>query len=162
MAFELFKTLSGYVEPAIEFLAGEKEYESGDVVGRSGGFLDLVKSGAKAYSAMSQSSEDKEAFQATEYKGPQLKRYSGQAPRGPQLGSAVTPLGLSNPRLQSILKGLADANKTYANPDLNRIAKNVQRNIPQGRRTTSIQTPRLPSAKKLAPATVRKEGIRNG
>ena len=149
---DFFKTISSWIEPAIDFIAGEKAPESyeSEVFGasrdRSGGFLGLVKAGASAYNAM-QDSKEKEAFEAVKYQRPKITRYTGRAASAQQ-SAGITPVGLR--------KFMQRAN---TNPQLSRLHQQyaVNRTIQQGRRTSGLEPARLPSATKMAPATVRKE-----
>lgn len=158
MAFELFKTISSWIEPAVDFIAGEKEYESGDVVGRSGGFLEnIVKPGAKAYVAMTEKGDDREAFQAVQYKEPKITRYTGRAARGDLPAGGIAPVGMRNPEIQTLVRNLMQ--RQYANPQMSRIQQDfgVRRTIPQGKRTLAVEAARIPSATETTIAAVRKE-----
>ena len=156
MAFDLFKTITEFIEPAVEFFAGEKEYESGDVVGRSGGFLDFAKTGLQAYKAMTDDDDDREAFQAVQYREPQITRYRGRAAPG-GLTQGVTPVGMRNPDVQTLVRNLMQRN--YSNRQMARLQQDyaIRRTIPQGKRTMAVEAARLPSVQEMAPATVRKE-----
>lgn len=158
MAFELFKTITSWVEPAIDFIAGEKEYESGDVVGRSGGFLEnIVKPGAKAYMALTEKDDDREAFQAVQYKEPRITRYTGRAARGDLPAGGVTPVGMRNPEIQTLVRNLMQ--RSYSNAQMSRIQQDygIRRTSPQGKRTLAVEAARIPSVAEMAPAAVRKE-----
>lgn len=158
MAFDLFKTITEFIEPAVEFFAGEKEYEheSGAAVGRSGGFLDFAKTGLQAYKAMTDDDDDREAFQAVQYREPQITRYRGRAAPG-GLTQGVTPVGMRNPDVQTLVRKLMQRN--YSNPQMARLQQDyaIRRTIPQGKRTMAVEAARLPSVQEMAPATVRKE-----
>ena len=157
MAFEFFKTITDYIDPVVDFLVGEKEYESGDVVGRSGGFLEkIVKPGAEAYVAMTASDKDKEAFTAPTYKEPRIRRFSGQAPRAAGQTSPLQILGASDPRVNKFLKNFTQ--KAYANADMNRLSRDlrVAMNRRQGQRTIGLEPARQPVVKEAAPAQVRR------
>lgn len=155
---KFFNTVTDYLDPVADFLLGEKEYESGDVVGpRSGGFLsDLVGKGAKAYVAMTDSDEDREAFQAPEYKEPRIRRFTGRAPTSPGQTPSAQLLGAADPRVQRMLRNLP--NRVYANPQMNRLGRDmrVAMNRRQGQRTIGLERPTTPQVKEAAPAQVRK------
>ena len=155
---KFFNTVTDYLDPALDFLLGEKEYESGDVVGpRSGGFLsDLVGKGAKAYVAMTDSDEDREAFQAPEYKEPRIRRFTGRAPTSPGQTPPAQLLGAADPRVQRMLRNLP--NRVYANQQMNRLGRDmrVAMNRRQGQRTIGLERPTTPQVKEAAPAQVRK------
>jgi len=155
---KFFNTVTEYLDPVADFLLGEKEYESGDVVGpRSGGFLsDFVTGGAKAYVAMSDSDEDREAFQAPEYKEPRIRRFTGRAPTSPGQTAAPQILGAADARVQRMLRNLP--NRVYANQQMNRLGRDtrVAMNRRQGQRTIGLERPKTPQVKEAAPAQVRK------
>lgn len=155
---KFFNTVTDYLDPVADFLLGEKEYESGDVVGpRSGGFLsDLVGKGAKAYVAMTDSDEDREAFQAPEYKEPRIRRFTGRAPTSPGQTPPAQLLGAADPRVQRMLRNLP--NRVYANQQMNRLGRDmrVAMNRRQGQRTIGLERPTTPQVKEAAPAQVRK------
>ena len=155
---KFFNTVTEYLDPVADFLLGEKEYESGDVVGpRSGGFLsDLVTGGAKAYVAMSDSDKDREAFQAPEYKEPRIRRFTGRAPTSPGQTPPTQLLGAADPRVQRMLRNLP--NRVYANQQMNRLGRDtrVAMNRRQGQRTIGLERPTTPQVKEAAPAQVRK------
>mgnify|MGYP003670920132 FL=1 len=158
---DFFKTISSWIEPAIDFIAGKKAPESyeSEVFGasrdRSGGFLGLVKAGASAYNAM-QDSKEKEALEAVKYQRPEITRYTGRAASAQQ-SAGITPVGLRNPDMQAAMRKFMQRANT--NPQLSRLHQQyaVNRTIQQGRRTSGLEPARLPSATKMAPATVRKE-----
>jgi hypothetical protein len=156
---KFFNTVTEYLDPALDFLLGEKEYESGDVVGpRGGGFLsDLVGKGAKAYVAMTDSDDDREAFQAPEYKEPRIRRFTGRAPTSPGQTAAPQILGAADARVQRMLRNLP--NRVYANQQMNRLGRDmrVAMNRRQGQRTIGLERPALPQVKEMAPAQVRKQ-----
>lgn len=157
MAFNFFKTITDYIDPVVDFLAGEKEYESGDVVGRSGGFLEkIVKPGAEAYVAMTQKDDDREAFQAPEYTPPKITRFSGRAPVSPGQQPAAQVLGATDARVQRMYRNLR--NRTYANADMSRISQDLKVAMTkrQGARTLGVEPARVPQAQEAAPAAVRK------
>ena len=158
MAFELFKTITSWIEPAIDFIAGEKEYESGDVVGRSGGFLEnIVKPGAEAYVAMTGKDDDRETFQAVQYKEPKITRYTGRAARGDLPAGGVMPVGMRSPEIQTLVRNLMQ--RSYSNAQMSRIQQDygIRRTSPQGKRTLAVEAARIPSVAEMAPAAVRKE-----
>lgn len=157
---DFLKTISSWIEPAIDFIAGEKAPESyeSEVFGESRGsegFLGLVKAGATAYNAM-QDSKEKEAFEAVKYRRPEITRYTGRAASAQQ-SAGITPVGLRNPDMQAAMRKFMQRSNT--NPQLSRLHQQyaVNRTIQQGRRTSGLEPARLPSATKMAPATVRKE-----
>jgi hypothetical protein len=156
---KFFNTVTEYIDPALDFLLGEKEYESGDVVGpRGGGFLsDLVGKGAKAYVAMTDSDDDREAFQAPEYKEPRIRRFTGRAPTSPGQTRATQPLGAADARVQRMLRNLP--NRVYANQQMNRLGRDARVSMTrrQGQRTIGLERPALPQVKEMAPAQVRKQ-----
>ena len=155
---KLWNTVESYVDPVADFLLGEKEYESGDVVGpRSGGFLDdiLGKAAKAGYAAMKDEDPD---FAPTERKEPRITRYR---PRPPSSPGGATPgsqiLGASSARFQKVMQR-ARAGHTYANSDMNRFGRNVRvaMTVRQGRMTQPLERPTMPSVKEAAPAQVRK------
>lgn len=155
---KLWNTVESYVDPVADFLLGEKEYESGDVVGpRSGGFLDdILGKGAKmAYESMKDEDPD---FAATEHKAPKITRYRPAPPSSPGGATAMRgPIGSTDPRVQKLLQN-ARRGRVYANPDMNAFGKNVRvaMNLRQGRRTQGLERAAVPSVKEAAPAAVRK------
>lgn len=153
-----FGNIGSWLDGAVDFVLGEKEYESGDVVGRSGGFLDLAKSGAKAYSAMSESDEDKEAFQATKFERPQLQRFRGRAPDA-RLSNIANPVGLQNARIETAIRKFM--NRQSSNSHMSRMQQDISvaRNIRQGRKTTGLEAPKIPAVAGMKIAPVRKESV---
>lgn len=155
---KLWNTVESYVDPIADFLLGEKDYESGDVVGpRSGGFLDsfLGKAAKAGYAAMKDEDPD---FVATEHKKPKITRYTGRPPVSPGGATAMQApmLGSADMRVQKMLRNLSS--RTYANPDMNRIGRDVRvaMNLRQGRRTMGVSPAAPPAVKEAAPAQVRK------
>ena len=156
---KLWNSIETVVDPVADFLLGEKDYESGDVVGpRSGGFLgdikDIIGVGAKFYSG----EEENPDFAATERRNTKITRYRPTAPRSP---GGATPnqqiLGASNPRFRKIMQR-ARSGYTYANSDMNSFGRNVRvaMNLRQGRRTQQLERPMTPAVKEAKPAEVRK------
>ena len=159
---KFFNTVTDYLDPVADFLLGEDVYDDDalNVVGkksRSGGFLsDLVSGGAKAYVAMTDSDEDREAFQAPEYKEPRIRRFTGRAPTSPGQAPPTQLLGAADPRVQRMLRNLP--NRVYANQQMNRLGRDmrVAMNRRQGQRTIGLERPTTPQVKEAAPAQVRK------
>lgn len=156
---KLWNTVESYVDPVADFLLGEKDYESGDVVGpRSGGFLgdikDIIGVGAKFYSG----EEENPDFAATERRNTKITRYR---PRPPSSPGGATPgsqiLGASSARFQRVMQR-ARAGHMYSNSDMNRFGRNVRvaMTVRQGRMTQPLERPTMPSVKEAAPAQVRK------
>jgi len=159
MAFDLFKTITEFIEPAVDFFTES----SADTAGPRGytrkggsGFLDFAKTGLQAYKAMTDDDDDREAFKAAQYKEPQITRYRGRAAPG-GLTQGVTPVGMRNPDVQTLVRNLM--RRQYSNPHMSRIQQDyaIRRTIPQGKRTMAVEAARLPSVQEMAPATVRKE-----
>ena len=123
----------------------------------SGDIFGFIQKGARAYTAMTDRDDDREAFEATKRTPPKITRYSGQAPRAAGLEGLRNPVGLRNPDIASALQKFI--NRTSANPHMVRMQNDimVNRNLRQGRRTVGLETPKLPTATKAKPATVRKE-----
>lgn len=160
MAFDLFKTITEFIEPAVDFFtessadtAGPKGYTR---KGGGGGFLDFAKTGLQAYKAMTDDDDDREAFQAVQYKEPQITRYRGRGAQG-GLTQGITPVGMRNPDVQTLVRNLMQRN--YSNRQMARLQQDyaIRRTIPQGKRTMAVEAARLPSVTEMAPATVRKE-----
>lgn len=123
----------------------------------SGDIFGFIQKGARAYTAMTDRGDDREAFEATKRTPPKITRYRGQAPRAAGLEALRNPVGLRNPDITSALQKFI--NRTSANPHMGRMQNDimVSRNLRQGRRTVGLETPKLPTATKAKPATVRKE-----
>ncbi len=159
--FDFLKTITNYIDPVLDFVLGEDVMTSdmarrGEGPRREGGFLEFAKSGAKAYAAMTDSDEDREAFQATEYKAPKITRFSGRAPISPGASQAVQPLGASDPRVRNLYNNLQ--RRSYANADMSRLSQNFRVNLTkrQGTRTIPLEPAKAPQAKEVAPAAIRK------
>lgn len=122
----------------------------------SGDIFGFIQKGARAYTAMTDRDDDREAFQSAQRTPPKITRYRRQTPRT-GLEALRNPVGLRNPDIASALQKFI--NRTSANPHMGRMQNDimVSRNIRQGRRTVGLETPKLPTATKAKPATVRKE-----
>tara|TARA_X000001388_G_scaffold49149_1_gene35210 strand:+ start:2108 stop:2632 length:525 start_codon:yes stop_codon:yes gene_type:complete len=167
MSFSKFiNTVTTYIDPVADFLLGEEvysddAYETGSPVSKSrqGGFLsDLFKKGSKAYVATMQADkDDPNVFQATKFQKPDITRFTGQAPRSPGLTQGAQILGGSDPRVQSMLRNLSS--RTYASKDMSRIQNDIKvaMNLRQGRRTQGIDAAKIPQAKEMDIAKVRKQ-----
>lgn len=161
MSFDFFKTITDYIDPVIDFIAGEKVMTSdmakrGEAPERKGGFLDFVRGGAEAYVAMTDKDDDKEAFEPVEYKEPRITRFTGRAPASPGATPGVRPLGAADARVQKLYNNLRT--RQYANADMNRIGQNfrVGMTTRSGRRTVALESAKSPQVKEAAPAAVRK------
>jgi len=144
-----FNSLSSFIEPAVEFIFGEKEYESGDVVGRSGGFL------STAASAYLSSQKDKDDY-APDL--PKYQRVSGSGPaRGIAVGQAQNMVGLNRPDMQVALRRFmreySSNNQTNKFFDQYR----TERTLGGGRRTLAVQAAKIPEVTETSAASVRKE-----
>ena len=162
MSFDFFKTIVDYGDVIADFLKGD-EVMTSDMARRGekprrdgGGFLDFVKGGAEAYAAMTESDEDKEAFESVKYEEPSLRRYSGKADIGRGVQQTPQPFGAADARVQQMYRNLR--NRTYANADMNRIGRDlrVQLTKKQGQRTVGLEPARTPQVKEAAPAAIRK------
>jgi len=100
--------------------------------------------------------DEKNRFESRRREAPKITRYGQERVRG-GLADLRNPVGLRNPDIQSALRKFAQ--RTHGNADMARMANNVsiRRTLAQGRKTVATPAPKLPTAKKIAPATVRKE-----
>tara|TARA_X000001388_G_scaffold77326_1_gene77629 strand:+ start:810 stop:1322 length:513 start_codon:yes stop_codon:yes gene_type:complete len=100
--------------------------------------------------------DEKNRFQSVKRTAPEITRYGQERVRG-GLADLRNPVGLSNPDIQSAIRRFSE--RTHGNRDMARLANDVavRRTLAQGRKTVTTPTPQLPKAKKVAPATVRKE-----
>lgn len=162
MSFKFSKVIGDVIDLGADFLMGEEVMTSdrarrGEGPEREGGgFIDFLRGGAEAYKAMTDSDDDKEAFQAVEYEKPSIRRYSGRAQVSGALTTGPGLVGLSDPRVQNMLRNLA--NRVHANRDMNRLSRDmrVAMNRRQGQRTLGLEAARAPQVKEAAPAAVRK------
>jgi len=156
-----FGNIGDWIDEAVGWVSsGEDSYNDdygGSPKSDSGDIFGFIQKGARAYTAMTDKDDDREAFQSVRRTPPKITRYSGQAPRAAGLEGLRNPVGLRNPDVASALRKFI--NRTSANPHMGRIQSNimVNRNIQQGRRTVGIESPKPPKATKVKPATVRKE-----
>lgn len=158
-----FGSIGDWLDEAVGWVSGGEENTDEtyllhkDEGSSSGDIFGFIQKGAKAYTAMTDKDDDREAFQSVQHTAPKITRYSGQAPRAAGLEALRNPVGLRNPDVASALRKFI--NRTSANPHMGRIQSNimVNRNIQQGRRTVAIESPKSPRATKVKPATVRKE-----
>ena len=156
-----FGSIGDWLDEAVGWVSGGEDSYHDDYGGSpksdSGDIFGFIQKGAKAYTAMTDRDDDREAFQSVRRTPPKITRYSGQAPRAAGLEGLRNPVGLRNPDITSALQKFI--NRTSANPHMGRMQNNimVNRNIRQGRRTVGLETPKLPTATKAKPATVRKE-----
>jgi hypothetical protein len=159
--FKFFDSIKTFIDPVVDFVLGDEIMTSdmaraGKGPKRETGFLgDLVKGGAKAYMAMSESDKDREAFAAAEYQEPTIRRYSGQAQRAQALTPGTRILGAADPRVRRMLNNLS--NRVYANSQMNQLGRDmrVAMNRRQGQRTIGLESPKVPQVKEIAPAPVR-------
>lgn len=144
-----FNSLSNFVEPAVEFLFGEKEYESGDVVGRSGGFLGTA---ASAYLSSQKDAQDYSPDL------PKYQRVSGSGPaRGIAVGQAQNMIGLNRPDMQVALRRFmreySSNNQTNKFFDQYR----TERTLGTGRKTLGVAAAQIPEVTETSAAPVRTE-----
>ena len=165
----LLDIIEGYVEPAWDFVMGTEEWESGDLVGFSGGlrgFLDpaadffasdsrmfdvagnLLSSGAKAYL---KSQKEGGPFKQTEVKAPKITRAASTV-NVAGLASLKNPVGVNNPDVRAAMQRLAQ--RTNFNPDMQRISQQYMTKR-QGARTMDVGSPSLPRVRTATPASVR-------
>lgn len=144
-----FNSLSNFVEPAVEFLFGEKEYESGDVVGRSGGFLGTA---ASAYLSSQKDAQDYTPSM------PKYQRVSGSGPaRGIAVGQTQNMVGLNRPDMQVALRRFmreySSNNQTNKFFDQYR----TERTLGTGRKTLGVAAAQIPEVTETSAAPVRTE-----
>jgi len=160
----LWNTIVDFIEPAWDFVMGTEEWESGDLVGFSGGvrgFLDpaadffgsdasmsqFLKSGAKYYL---DSQEKGGPMGASKMKVADI----GSAPSSAAaaLAAARNPVGLRNPDVQAAIR--ATAGRTNFNPQLNEISKQYLTKR-QGQMTLGVGSPSLGRVTPTSAAPVR-------
>ena len=133
----LWDTITDFVEPAWEFITGEKDYESGDFTGSYTGGLglgnlyeagksflgsDIVKTGAQYFL----DSQDKPTFQAPTIEPPKIAR-SASTVSVAGLASLRNPIGVNNPQVQTAMRRMSQ--RTNINPQLQRIVTRPRRNL---------------------------------
>jgi len=162
----LWKTVTGFVEDAAEFVMGTAQYteEGGEdiFIGYSGGlglgnlweagksFLgsDIVKTGAQYFL----DSQDKPTFQAPTIEPPKIAR-SASTVSVAGLASLRNPVGVNNPQVQTAMRRMSQ--RTNINPQLQRIV-DANMTTRQGRRTIGLGATTMPRVSPTAPAAVRK------
>lgn len=159
----LWKTVTGFVEDAAEFVMGTKEFESGDFTGEYTGGLglgnlyeagksflgsDLVKTGAQYLL----DSQEKPTFQAPTIEAPKIAR-SASTVSVAGLASLRNPVGVSNPQVQTAMRRMSQ--RTNISPQLQRIV-DANMTTRQGRRTIGLGATTMPRVAPTAPAAVRK------
>lgn len=158
-------TITEWLEPAWDFVMGTEEWESGDLVGYTGGirgFLDpaadffasdarmaeFLKSGAQAY--LSGAGTPQQQQQRAGIRVPDIG--SAPSPASAAMSSARNPVGLSNPDIQSAIRNLAGGKAV--NPKMQEITRPFM-TAQQGRRTIGTASPAMPRVSPTAAATVR-------
>lgn len=159
----LWKTVTGFVEDAAEFVMGAKDYESGDFTGTYTGGLglgnlyeagksflgsDIVKTGAQYLL----DSQERPTFQAPTIEAPKIAR-SASTVSVAGLASLRNPVGVSNPQVQTAMRRMSQ--RTNFNPQLQRIV-DANMTTRQGRRTIGLGSSSMPRVTPAAPAAVRK------
>ena len=146
--------IKGAIDFGEDFLLGDKEYESGDVVGRSGGFLDTLRGGLKKTMEQGEAREEQQ----------QQQRHRQQPASGVSSKPAFQAerKRLSNPLLTNAFAQRAFRNlssRAYANPEMNSIGRELRVTLTrrQGQRTIGVEPARAPKVTKTAAANVRKE-----
>ena len=162
-------TITGFVEPAWDFVMGTEEWESGDLVGFSGGlrgFLDpvadffasdsrmfdvagnLLSSGAKYYL---ESQKGDGPFKQTEVKAPKITR-SASTVGVAGLAALRNPVGVNNPDVRAAMQRLAQ--RTNVNPQMQSISQQYMTKR-QGSRTMGLESSSLARVKTAPAASVR-------
>ena len=142
------------IEFGADFLLGDKEYESGDVVGRSGGFLDKLRGGLKK--TMEQGEARGEQQQQLRHRQQPASGVSSQPAFQAERTRLANPL-LNNPYAQRALRNLSS--RAYANPEMNSIGRELRVAMTrrQGQRTIGVEPARAPRVQAAKLASVRKE-----
>jgi hypothetical protein len=154
--FDFPNLIKNAIDFGADFLLGDKEYESGDVVGpRSGGFLDTLRGGLKKTMEQGEAREKQQREQLRHVR-PDLVRPGSRPDFQAQSMAPVNPL-LRNPSVQRAMRNLSS--RAYANSDMNRLGRDlrVAMNRRQGQRTIGVEPARAPKVTKTTPANVRKE-----
>ena len=162
-------TITNFVEPAWDFVMGTEEWESGDLVGFSGGlrgFLDpvadffasdsrmfdvagnFIGSGAEAYL---KSQKEEGPFQAPQIQAPKITR-SASTVGVAALASLRNPVGVNNPDVRAAMQRLAQ--RTNVNPDMQSISQQYMTKR-QGSRTIGLESSALPRVRTAPAASVR-------
>jgi len=162
-------TITDFVEPAWNFVMGTEEWESGDLVGFSGGlrgFLDpaadffasdsrmfdvagnLLSSGAKYYL---ESQKGDGPFKQTAVQAPKITRAASTVSVA-GLAALRNPVGVNNPDVRAAMQRLSQ--RTNVNPDMQRISQQYMTKR-QGARTMDVGSPGLPRVRTATPASVR-------
>ena len=161
----LWNAIVDFIEPAWDFVMGTEEWESGDLVGFSGGvrgFLDPAADFFGSDASMSQflKSGAKYYLDSQEKGGPMGKASKmkvadiGSAPSSAAaaLAAARNPVGLRNPDVQAAIR--ATAGRTNFNPQLNEISKQYLTKR-QGQMTLGVGSPSLGRVTPTSAAPVR-------
>ena len=146
--------IKGAIDFGADFLLGDKEYESGDVVGRSGGFLDTLRGGLKK--TMEQGEAREEQQQQLRHRQQPASGVSSKPAFQAERTRLANPL-LNNAYAQRAFRNLSS--RAYANPEMNSIGRELRVTLTrrQGQRTIGVEPARAPKVTKTAAANVRKE-----
>ena len=159
----LWNTITDFVEPAWNFITGEKttdfatgevDYigglQLGDVYEFGKSFLDsdIVKTGAKYFL----DSKGEPVYRDPKVEMPKIAR-SASTVSVAGLASLRNPVGVNSPRVQTAMRRMAQ--RTNISPQLQRIV-DANMTTRQGRRTIGLGATTKPRVSPTAPAAVRK------
>jgi hypothetical protein len=159
----LWNTITDFVEPAWEFITGEKttdfatgevDYigglQLGDVYEFGKSFLDsdIVKTGAQYFL----DSKGEPVYTDPKIEMPKIARTASTV-NVAGLASLRNPVGVNNPQVQTAMRRMSQ--RTNISPQLQRIV-DANMTTRQGRRTIGLGATTMPRVSPTAPAAVRK------